>query len=65
MFDPIISLLQQGFDRGRAVIASDRFVQAPPDPFDGISFGGSRGQKVQANAVPPYCRVMKWMHLKA
>ena len=50
-FDPIVDFGQKFFGGRATVIACNRFVQVPPDAFDGIGVGSVLWEKVQLDAV--------------
>ena len=55
-FKPVIGQFEEFVDRAAAVVASNGFVQVPPDSFDGIGFRRVFGQEVQLNPLSPALR---------
>jgi hypothetical protein len=51
--EPVVGVVEQFVEGAAAMVAGHRFVEVPPDAFDGIGGGSVGRQEVQLQALAP------------
>ena len=57
-FGPFVDLVEEFVERLAAVVAGQRFMQVPPNAFDGICFRRILRQIMQLDAISPTLQIL-------
>lgn len=56
--EPLIGLVDEFVKALAAMVAGDRLMQVPPDPFDGVRLRGILGEEVNFNPMAPFPQIL-------